>query len=86
MVIFKTRKEVKKLQDDVQFLTDMIRTHFDIKYTMKDFEDFCRYRGIETKIPVSVGEFLRYHKMLAPLKKSLSYDGHELEPKHNMSK
>lgn len=66
MTIFKTRKEVKRLQSQVDDLTSMLKTHFDIKWTLEDFANFCDEEPEPENIPVTRGEWIRYRNMIGP--------------------
>lgn len=60
MIFFKTRYEVKRLQRQVDTLTDMLRVHFDIKYTMEDFSTWNNRHPNDGVIKVSDGEWWHY--------------------------
>lgn len=66
MIFFKTRAEVKKARDDVAELRAMLGAHFNIMFTLEDFKQYCDANPSAVRIPVSVGEFLHYYKMLGP--------------------
>jgi len=66
MTFFKTRQEVKYLQQKIEHLEGMLKAHFDIKY---DFEDFSKYdsRHIQqSTIPVSEGEWYHFKEIISP--------------------
>lgn len=83
MIWRKTRHEVKQLRADVADLRNMLRTHFDIKYTMEDFKAWCDGHPAAKDIPASVGEFLHLYDMLSPEVKALYFRGLRVEPKKN---
>lgn len=91
MIIFKTRHELRELRKAVEQHNDImnaLRAHFDLKYTMKDFEDYWERLMSDPDIkfdhiPVSVGEFLHMFEMLSPLKRTAYFRGIEVKPEDN---
>ena len=90
MIIFKTRHELRELKREVQRhndIMDALRAHFDLKYTMEDFQryfdDVVAAGTVSTEqikeIPVSVGEFLHLYEMLSPVLKTY-FRGVEVKP------
>jgi hypothetical protein len=84
MIFFKTRHEVKQLRREIENLHGMLRAHFDIKYTMADFEEWCKANPASKEIPTSVGEFLNFYKMLTPTSRALYYRGIKLKPNNKL--
>lgn len=90
MIIFKTRHELRELKREVirhNDVMDALRAHFDLKYTMEDFQRYCEqfYDDPDVKIdhiPVSVGEFLHMFEMLSPFKRAITFRGIEVKPEH----
>jgi hypothetical protein len=85
MIFFKTRHEVKRLQAQVDTLTDMLKVHFDIKYTMQDYSTWQnRHPNIST-IPVSDGEWWHYGSIMGGsdevMPATLLFRGKDLEIK-----
>lgn len=80
MIWFKTRHEVKQLRTELVELREMLRAHFDIKYTFQDFQEWFDAHPHDGAMPTSVGEFLHYYSMLDPAIK-IFYRGVELSPK-----
>lgn len=88
MIWFKTRHEIRQLRSDVADFRQMVRTHFDIKYTLDDFRQFTEDTEGK-KIPTSVGEFLNYYKIISPSIRSnyqVRFRGYPLRPKANKEK
>lgn len=71
--LFKTHYEILSLREDVEFLTGMLNTHFDIKYTLKDFATWKDRNPNADHIPVSENEWYHYASMIQP-SNSLEYD------------
>jgi hypothetical protein len=63
--LFKTRREVQALRKDVESLSDMLKVHFDIKYTLADFAMWRERHPDAKHVPVTEGEWLRFGDMLA---------------------
>lgn len=63
--LFKTRYEVQALRRDVGFLTDMLKAHFDIKYTLSDFTEWYDRHPKAEYISTTEGEWLHYGDMLS---------------------
>lgn len=73
-MIFKTRHELRELRKSIQKhndVMDALRAHFNLMYTMEDFQRFCETLPDVEQIPVSVGEFLHLWDMLTPTVKAI---------------
>lgn len=81
MIWFKTRHEVKQLRAELADFREMMRTHFDIKYTFEDFRKWTEGHSDAKQIPTSVGEFLHFYDMLDPAVKAMYYRGLKVKPK-----
>lgn len=66
MIFFKTRHEVKQLRREIDFLRNMLVTHFGIKYTMEDFKNYYERHPDSNVIPVTEGEWHHYNEMIMP--------------------
>ncbi len=64
--LFKTRKEVQALRSDIALLNDMLKTHFDIKYTLEDFNKWSEFHPEATSIPVTENELIHFIEMILP--------------------
>lgn len=70
MKIFKTRKQVELLRQDVAELSQMLKDHFGIKYDLKDFDEwYDRHPDIKRVkyVPVTEGEWFHYSDLLGPI-------------------
>jgi len=65
MKLFKTRNEVKQLRKEVEYLTEMLKIHFDIKTTMKDFSTWQNRHPNASTIPVAEGEWWHYGSIMS---------------------
>lgn len=85
MIFFKTRHEVKRLQQQVDTLTDMLKVHFDIKYTMQDYSTWENRHPSAPTIPVSDGEWWHFGHILGGdnevMPNTLLFRGKDLEIK-----
>lgn len=79
MIWFKARHEVKQLRTELSELREMLRTHFNIKYTFNDFQKWFEEHD-EEEIPTSVGEFLHYFEMLDPCVRDVYFRARKLKP------
>lgn len=80
MIWFRTRHEVKQARADIAELREMLRAHFDIKYTMQDFTKWYDGHPNSQAIPTSVGEFLHFYDMLDPAVKAMYFRGTNIKP------
>jgi len=79
MRLFQTRHEIQEARKDIAELRGMIRAHFDIKYTIQDFQKYADLHP-GRKIPTSVGEFLHLYDMLSPSFMRITFRGIDVDP------
>ena len=85
MKIFKTRQELKGLRAELTDLKDMLRTHFDIKWELRDYIESYNLSPNSKPTVSNERELERYRQVCQPtlestsnLGKTLLYRGREV--------